>query len=180
MSQLVKQVNWDATSIGPIKNWPMSFKTALSICMTSRFPMVLWFGVDLLVIYNDAYKPQMGSKHPRFLGRPGCECWPEIWDTIGPMINSVVSSGKATWMGDLLLVMDRHGYLEETYWTCSYSPIRSSSKCVDGVFTAVEETSSRCISERRLRTLRDLSVRTTATSGQPVDAVSHTVSILSS
>ncbi len=84
--QLVKQVDWGKTSIGPMKNWPMSFKTALSIIMSSRFPMVVWFGPDLLTIYNDAYMPQMGVKHPSATGRPAHLVWPEIWDIVGMYI----------------------------------------------------------------------------------------------
>ena len=82
--------------------------------------------------------------------------WPEIWDVVGPMLDSVMSSGQATWSEDLLLPMDRHGYWEETYWTYSYSPLHDDDGVVRGVFTAVSDTTERVIGERRLAALQDL------------------------
>lgn len=120
--------------------------------------MVLWFSEDLHVLYNDAYLPLTGNKHPGALGQPGRLVWPEIWDTIGEMLRNVWRTGKPTWATDQLLLMDRHGYKEETYWTYSYSPIRQSSGKVVGIFTAVEETTSRFVAERRLETLREVSM----------------------
>lgn len=158
MSELIQRHDWASTPLGPIHSWPMAFKTSLSIILTSRFPMVVWLGEELRVIYNDAYMPQMGNKHPRSLGLPGCKVWPEIWDTIGTMLNNVMKTGKPTWSTDQELLMDRHGYVEETYWTYSYSPIRLPSGNVAGIFTAVEETTSRYVSERRLATLRQVAV----------------------
>lgn len=158
--KLVRNIDWKHTSVGPMENWPMSCKTSLSVCLSSRFPMIVWLGDDMTMLSNDAYSAILGKKHPRALGKPGSQSWGEIWSTVGPMLASVKETGKATWTKDHLLVIDRYGFNEESYWTFSYSPIRSSRKRIDGVFTAVEETSSRYISERRLRTLRDLSART--------------------
>lgn len=172
--KLARSIDWKKTSLGPMENWPMSFKTSLSICLASRFPMLIWLGDDLTILYNDAYTLLIGKKHPNAFGKPGSQSWGEIWPTIGPMLASVKDTGKATWTNDLLLVVDRYEFYKESYWTFSYSPIRSSKHRVDGVFTAVEETSIRYISERRLRTLRDLSAKTTPTAGNPNDAVLKT------
>ncbi|HSP16349.1 MAG TPA: ATP-binding protein [Thermoanaerobaculia bacterium] len=159
MPTLIDELDWARTPIGPRESWPQSLRTSLSICLASRFPMFLWWGPDLIMIYNDAYVPMLGDKHPAALGAPGREVWPEIWDVIGPMLDQVVAEGKATWSDDQLLMVKRHGFLEEAYFTFSYSPVRDESGGVGGIFTAVTETTSRVVGERRLDTLRQLAAR---------------------
>ena len=117
--------------------------------------MIVWWGKELRFLYNDAYLPLLGTKHPA-LAKPGETVWPEIWDVVGPMLDSVMSSGRATWSEDLLLTMNRHDYWEETYWTYSYSPLHDDDGVVRGVFTAVSDTTERVIGERRLAALQDL------------------------
>ncbi|HTU50710.1 MAG TPA: PAS domain-containing protein [Acidobacteriaceae bacterium] len=152
----VRALDWAKTPLGPISKWPQSLKTSVSTCLNSRFPMLIWWGPDLVKIYNDAYRPLIGSKHPWALGIPGREVWPEIWNVIGPMLNQVMERGEATVSEDLLLLLERDGYGEECYFSFSYSPIRDESGRVEGVFTPVIETTDRVISARRLHTLRDL------------------------
>ena len=146
---------WADSGLGDPDDWPASLRDAVRICLTSRFPMIVWWGPDLQFFYNDDYLPLLGSKHPA-LGKPGKVVWSEIWSTIGPMLASVISSGQATWSEDLLLPMNRHGYWEETYWTYSYSPLHDDSGVVRGVFTAVADTTQRVVGERRLAALQDL------------------------
>jgi hypothetical protein len=123
--------------------------------------MLIWWGKELVMLYNDAYRPILGAtKHPQALGHPGSECWAEIWDIIEPMLESVLSTGNASWSDDQLLLIDRNGYLEECYFTFSYSAIRDEIGGIGGVFTAVTETTERVLSERRLRTLRELAAKT--------------------
>ena len=156
MGALMRSMDWSATSLGPVEQWPQSLRTSVSTCLNSRFAILIWWGPDLIMLYNDAYREIIAGKHPAALGHPGRECWPEIWDIIGPMLRSVVENGEATWSDDLLLLLERHGYPEECYFTFSYSPIRDESGAVGGVFTPVAETTERVVGERRLRTLRDL------------------------
>ena len=98
-----------------------------------------------MVLYNDAYSAILGCKHPWALGQKCCDCWAEIWDTIGPMLDGVVDSGQATWSDDLLLMLCRHSYPEECYFSFSFSPVRIESGDVGGVFTAVFETTDKVI-----------------------------------
>ncbi|NJK46907.1 PAS domain-containing protein [Candidatus Gracilibacteria bacterium] len=122
--------------------------------------MVIWWGKELVMLYNDAWRPVLGlTKHPIALGRPGKEIWAEIWDIIGEQLNRVLSTGEATWSEDLLLLVDRYGYTEESYFTYSYSPIFLETGEVGGAFTAVAETTQRVLGERRTKTLRDLAER---------------------
>jgi PAS domain S-box-containing protein len=156
---LMRALDWSQTPLGPFNEWPQSLRTSASICLASRFPIVLYWGPELVVLYNDAYSQILGSKHPWALGQTCRVCWAEIWDTIGPMLAGVLTTGEATWSDDLLLLLQRYEYPEECYFSFSFSPVRVESGEVGGVFTAVIETTENVIGERRLRTLRDLAAR---------------------
>ncbi|MFL5807204.1 MAG: ATP-binding protein [Roseiflexaceae bacterium] len=159
MGALMRGLNWSRTPLGPVEDWPQSLRTTVSILLNSRHPMFIFWGPRLAKLYNDGYRPILGAKHPGALGQPGPEVWPEIWDTIGPMVEHVLSQGEATWSDDLMLFMHRNGYLEEVYFTFSYSPVRDETGGVGGMFCACIETTERVLGERRLRTLRDLAAR---------------------
>jgi signal transduction histidine kinase len=158
---LMRAKSWADTLLGPAETWPDALKMAVGICLNSRFPISLWWGSELVMLYNDAWRPILGkTKHPAGLGRPGIESWPEIWDIIGPQFTSVLTKGEATWSDDLLLVLERNNYREEGYFTYSYSPIKHSDGSIGGVFSAINETTERVIGERRLRILRELAAQT--------------------
>ena len=159
MGQRIRAKDWSATPLGPIAGWPQSLCTAVSICTESRLPMLIWWGPHAVHIYNDAYVPVLGAKHPRALGQSGVECWAEVWDALGPVYTQVMQHGRSTWSDDLLLLMDRYGYVEETYFSFSYSPIRDESGGVGGVLVTCAEATERVVGERRLRTLRELGGR---------------------
>ena len=113
LSALVEAAAWAAGPLGDPQVWPQSLRTAVDICLSSRFPMLVWWGPELVMIYNDAYRPMLGeTKHPRALGAPGREVWGEIWDVIGPMLEQVMAGGGATWSADQLLILDRNGFPE--------------------------------------------------------------------
>jgi GAF domain-containing protein len=161
IGERIRAFDWSNTELGPIEQWPHSLRTSVSICLASRFPIVLYWGPQYTVLYNDAYSSILGSKHPWALGKKCSECWAEIWQTIGPMLDGVVSTGEATWSDDLLLQLERFGYGEECYFSFSFRPIRIETGGIGGVFTAVIETTSRLIAERRLNTLREVTAQIT-------------------
>jgi PAS domain S-box-containing protein len=163
MATLLRSFDWSRSPLGTIEHWSPSLRTALSICLNSHFPMVIWWGKDLVLLYNDAWRSILGTKHPQALGCPGQEIWMEIWDIIGTQLNSVLETGEATGSDDMLLLVDRYGYTEEAYFTYSYSPIFLETSEVGGAFTVVTETTRRVIGERRLRTLRELAASTVET-----------------
>jgi Histidine kinase-, DNA gyrase B-, and HSP90-like ATPase len=111
MGARMRAMDWGTTSLGPVATWPQSVRTAVGICLTSRYPMVIWWGQDCLLLYNDAWCPLISLKHPTALGRPGREVFPEVWEVIGPMLESVLATGQATWSDDGLL-LQRYGYTE--------------------------------------------------------------------
>ena len=157
--ELMRSLDWSRTPLGAPEGWPGPLRTATSICLSSRYPIQLWWGRELAMVYNDAYAQILGAKHPAAMGRPGPEVWPEIWDVIGPMLEGVLDGGEATWREDQRLLMNRRGYVEEAYFTYSYSPIRDDDGAVAGVFTAVTETTEHVLSTRRLQALAGFAER---------------------
>ncbi|MER6398949.1 SpoIIE family protein phosphatase [Kitasatospora sp. NPDC001603] len=150
-------VDWTATPLGAPTGWPQSLRTAVSILLSSRFPMWMAWGEDLTFFCNAAYRRDtLGRKYPWALGRPASEVWAEIWDDIGPRIGTVLTTGRATWDEALLLFVERSGYPEESYHTFSYSPLRDDDGLVSGLLCVVSEETDRVIGERRMATLRDL------------------------
>ena len=156
MARLMRAMDWSLTPLGPFADWPQSLRTAVSICLASRFPILIWWGPRLVMLYNDAYAQILGTKHPSSLGAPGRRVWPEIWHIIGPMLEGVLHAGDATWSNDQFLPLERNGYPEECYFTFSYSPIQDETGGIGGVFCAVTETTPRVLAERRTRAARDL------------------------
>jgi PAS domain S-box-containing protein len=125
--------------------------------LPSRAQIILFWGPEFVVLYNDAYRPVFGGKHPSALGLPGREAWGEIWqEQLRPLLQGVVDTGEAFWATDLLFLVQRHGYLEETYFDISYDPVRDETGKVAGVYCIVTETTARVSGERRLRTLSSL------------------------
>jgi signal transduction histidine kinase/DNA-binding response OmpR family regulator len=156
MAQRMRDLDWSQTPLGPAEKWPQSLQTSVGTCLDCAFPIVLWWGPELAILYNDEYRPILGTKHPRALGAPGLQVWAEIRDVIAPMLAQVMERAEATRSRDLLLHIDRHGYPEEAYFSFSYSPIHDERGKIGGVFCPVIETTEKVIGERRLRTLRDL------------------------
>ncbi len=156
MGSLLRATDWTRTPLGPPEGWPISLKTAVGIMLSSRYAMFVWWGRELVNLYNDAYRPFLGRKHPDALGRSAKDVWAEIWDLIGPRTDAVLERAESTFDEALLLIMERNGYPEETYFTFSYSPLRNDAGEIGGIFAAVTDETLRIIRERRLRTLRDV------------------------
>jgi PAS domain S-box-containing protein len=150
-------VDWEATPLGGPDSWPQSLQTAVSILLSSRFSMWMAWGPQLTFFCNDAYRRNtLARKYPWALGRPASEVWAEIWGDIGPRIDTVLRTGEATWDEALLLFLERSGYLEESYHTFSYSPLRDDDGALVGMLCVVSEETDRVVGERRMATLRDL------------------------
>jgi PAS domain S-box-containing protein len=156
LGALIRAKDWTKTSLGPPDSWPLSLRISVSTCLNCAFPVLIWWGTDFVKIYNDAYSDIIGAKHPAALGSPGELVWPEIWDIIGPMLNRVLHQGEAMPADDLQLILHRHGYPEECYFSFSYSPIRDENGRIAGVFCPVIETTRRVFAERRATALLSL------------------------
>ena len=156
MGERIRQFDWSATPLGPINHWPQSLRTVVDILLSSRYAMWMAWGPELTMLYNDAYQPTLGIKHPRALGARASEVWAEIWPDIGPRIETVLTIGEATYDEGLLLFLERSGFPEETYHTFSYSPLMDDNGGINGMLCVVTEETDRVIGERRVESLRDV------------------------
>jgi signal transduction histidine kinase/ActR/RegA family two-component response regulator len=165
--ELVRSIDWSRTPVGPIASWPASLATTVGTLLHSRHPMFLWWGRDLVQFYNDAYLPSFGrGKHPAAMGQRGEDCWQEIWPVIWPQIDQVMRRAEASWNEDQLIPIFRNGRLEEVFWTYGYSPVFDDGGTVGGTLVVCTETTTRVVSERRLRTLRRFVERTVLAASQ--------------
>jgi len=158
MGKLIRSKDWSDTPLGPIEFWPQSLRTTVSLCLASNFPISLVWGPKRVQIYNDGYWPICGGKHPHSMGQDFSECWASAWPAIGDAF-ARARAGETSFIENQRMFLDRNGYLEETFFTFSFSPIRDESGGVGGLFHPVTETTSRMLSERRTRCLRDLASR---------------------
>jgi hypothetical protein len=156
---LVRAKDWSATSLGARETWTQSAKTALSLCLNSRFPVILWLGPELVVIYNDACVPIFGTaQHPALLGAAGREAF-EIWPTIGPLLNEALA-GRPNSIENAQFFFARRLLLQETYVAFSNNPILAADgRTVEGVYCACNETTGKVIGEGRFSTLHQLDIR---------------------
>ncbi|AVH67496.1 ATP-binding protein [Nostoc sp. 'Peltigera membranacea cyanobiont' N6] len=160
MGARMRERDWSKTSLGPTQQWPQSLKTAVRIMLTCRQAMFVWWGEELINLYNDAYKAIIGGKHPEALGQPAFDVWREIWDQVGPRAESAMVKNEGTYDEALLLIMERNGYPEETYYTFSYSPVPNDQGNTGGIICANTDDTQRIIGERQLALLRELAART--------------------
>jgi signal transduction histidine kinase/DNA-binding NarL/FixJ family response regulator len=162
MGSLIRAFDWKATALGSAETWSTALRTTVRILLANRFPMLLWWGPDYISIYNDAYRPILGRKHPWGLGRPVRDCWSEIWDILKPLIDTPFKGGPATWSEDIELQINRAGFIEETHFTVAYSavPDDTAPGGIGGVLATVHEITEKVVGQRRITALRDLGART--------------------
>jgi len=166
---LARSLDWSRTPLGAPGGWPQSLKTIVGVILQSRQPMFLWWGPELIQVYNDAYLPSFGAnKHPAAMGQRGRDCWQEIWPIVWPQIDDVMSRRRSSWNEDQLVPVFRNGHLEEVYWTYGYSPVLDDGGSVGGVLVVCTETTSQVVVARRNRTMRALAERTALTTDPTV------------
>ncbi|HEX5281173.1 MAG TPA: ATP-binding protein [Micropepsaceae bacterium] len=169
--------DWSATPLGPPDGWPQSLRSAVSILLPSKAQICLFWGPKLVALYNDAYIPTLGVKHPWALGTPAAEVFSEIWhDVLRPLLENVVRTGEAFRGNDYPFFLERQGFAEETYFDISYDPVRDETGNVGGVFCIVSETTGRVIGDRRLRLLSEIAK--TSEQAQDADTVLRRVAEL--
>ena len=170
MGARMRALDWSKSPLGPVDAWPQSLRSTVSMLLPSKAQIIVFWGPEFVVLYNDAYRPVFGAKHPFALGLPGAQAWSEIWDSqLHPLLAGVARTGEAFWAKDLLFEIERHGFSEETYFDVSYDPVRVESGEVGGVYCIVTETTDRVVGERRLALLKGLAERN-ATARTPRDA----------
>jgi signal transduction histidine kinase len=162
---LARTIDWSATPLGPVDTWSRALQSAASIVLHNHSGMLLWWGRDLVQIYNDAYRPVLGDKHPRAMGQPFRECWREVFGVLGPLAERALRTGEAAVRDDIPLLLDRKLPREEAHFRLAYSPVPDESvpeTGVGGVLATVNEISEKVFADRQLGTLRDLASRAAA------------------
>jgi signal transduction histidine kinase len=156
--ELIRSKDWSRTRLGAIETWPENLQTTVSLCLASSFPINLAWGPAYVQIWNEGYSRVCGDKHPGELGSDYRECWASAWPAIGEAFETACA-GETAYLENQRMFLDRHGYLEETCFTFSLSPIRDETGRVVGLFHPVTETTAGMLSGRRTRSLRDLASR---------------------
>lgn len=159
MAPVLRDLDWGATAVGHPRDWPQSLRSAASICLGAKYPIAIYWGPELTLIYNEAWSAIPGDKHPWALGRSAREVWPDIWHIVGPEFDAALA-GEGMWVTDRLLPMERRGFLEETYFNYNLSPILAEDGRIEGVFNAGLETTPRVVAARHQRVLLDLIAET--------------------
>ncbi|WP_033344697.1 SpoIIE family protein phosphatase [Catenuloplanes japonicus] len=168
MGSRLRDLDWSATTVGPPAGWPAVLRGAVALMLASKAQIIIFWGEEYTALYNDAYIPAMGAKHPAFLGRPGREMWDEVWGLLEALFDGVASTGEAFWAPNHRFMLARHGYLEETYFDISYDPIRLPDGAVGGIYCIVTDTTTRVVGERRVTALSALGTRLAEAASQPV------------
>jgi hypothetical protein len=149
-------VDWAATPFGPVEGWTPALRNAVDLLLGTRFAITLLWGPEYALLYNEAYVEMIADKHPAALGARAADVFAEAWDIIGPMLETVTTTGQGTWVEDEYVPLRRSGYLEECYFTFSYSPVRTLGGPVEGVMDIAAETTGRVLAHRRLWLLTEL------------------------
>jgi len=158
MRRLIAQFDWAKTPLGPRATWSPSLGLAVELILASGFPMTVRWGPDLVMIYNDAYAPLLGPRHPAVLGQPVREVWPEIKDELEPLSLAILRGERGSFFAvDHPWPLQRHGLSEDAQFTLSYSPIPdpTAPNGIGGLLTIADETTGRARNERMLRVLTD-------------------------
>ncbi|WLI89084.1 PAS domain-containing protein [Massilia sp. R2A-15] len=145
--EILRALDWSASPLGEPASWPQPLCTVVALMLSSKFPMFVAWGPELVFLYNDAYGEILGAKHPAAAGGRFEEIWHEIWSDIYPIVADAMA-GKASFFENLPLTIRRHGQFEEAWFTFSYSPVLDQTGSVGGMFCAVAETTDQVLGER--------------------------------
>jgi PAS domain S-box-containing protein len=147
VGEMMRTQDWSASPLGHPRTWPQALRIVVGLMLNSKFPMFVAWGKELGFLYNDSYREILGDKHPRAMGGRFHDIWSEIWDDIGPLIDRALN-GEATYVERLLLVMNRHGYEEPTWFTFSYSPVPDEHGAIQGMHCACVEVTEQVLAEK--------------------------------
>ncbi|WGS55254.1 HAMP domain-containing histidine kinase (plasmid) [Paraburkholderia sp. D15] len=161
---LARSLDWKRTSLGPVEGWSQALRSTASLVLHNHSPMLLWWGAEFVQIYNDAYRPVLGDKHPRAMGQKFSDCWREVFHILGPMAEQPFRGGPASVSDDVTVLIERKVPREETHFRLAYSPVPDESveAGIGGVLATVTEISEQIFSERQMGTLRKLGALSSA------------------
>lgn len=149
ISEQIEAIDWENNPLGAMDYWPESLKHGISLCLNSAFPMLICWGPEMVMFYNVEYTDFLDDPYGA-LGRPAKVVWAEIWDQIGPLLESVRLTGKPILLEDQLFYLHKNGQRKERYFTFSYSPLRDQ-ETIAGILVIVHETTEKVVNERLMK-----------------------------
>ncbi len=167
MAELTRARDWSRTPLGPLDQWPEALVTTVQNMLASALPVALFWGPELTLLYNDAYRVFVSLKHPFALGQPGAVVWKEAWDVVGPSMVEVLSAGKAIYRDNAWVPIEFEGKLQDTYWTFCFSPVYSNG-AVAGVLDTCQNNTAKVLAERQLRESEERATRVLQSIGDAV------------
>jgi PAS domain S-box-containing protein len=171
LGALLRSHDWSSTKLGPVESWPRSLRTYVAMILEMPAPAIIFWGDELVQLYNDGYAVIMGPRHPRYLGSTYRECWPDTYPVIHPWMRKVLETGEVIQVEKTFFLLTRHGFNEEAYFTFDFSPLRDDQGAIAGVLQPVFEVTDVVLSERRLETLRAFAPRGDLPEGAAMDAM---------
>ena len=162
MGAAILAIDWSATPLGPVARWPESLRTSVRLCLSSRFPMTVWCGPELVIVHNDAFIPLLGKRHPGALGQRAKLVWPDAWPKISPQVEAVMQRGESAWNERTHFVLTRNGFPEDAWFTWSFAPVRGDAGEVLGIYGTYVEDTARVLAEKAREQLADEQSRRSA------------------
>jgi PAS domain S-box-containing protein len=144
---VIRQRDWSGTVLGPSERWPVALRNALMLMLESPESMYLVWGADFIFFHNDTYAPVLGARLERAIGMPAADLWPDAWPQVRPLVDQALG-GTAIKVEDLLVLIDREGRSQDSWWSFSYSPLRNDAGDVAGVICVTNETTGKVLAER--------------------------------
>ena len=148
MPSLVRAHRWEQTPLGPVDTWSETLLCSVNTVLTSRLPAAVFWGPQMIQIYNDAYLPVLDEKHPWALGQPASECWKEAWHIVGVQLQAALLRGESTYQENVLIPVHRRGALQDAYWTYSSSPVYGPAGGVCGIVTICHDVTEEVLAKR--------------------------------
>ena len=169
MDARIHRHDWSSTPLGEPTSWPAALRTLVAVMLGSKQPMFVAWGAECRMLYNDGYAEILARKHPAALGRPLLEVWSEVYDDLAPIVEQAYA-GESVHMDDITLMMERHGYQEETHFAFSYTPVHDESGLVAGIFCPCTETTGQVLADRRAAEASAALLRSEARNRQILDS----------
>ncbi len=167
--RLGRSMDWSSTPLGPTQSWPQLLRGTVRMALSSSFPISVNWGPELVAIYNDAFAGLIGGRHPASFGAGLVAAWPERWELVRPLVESVVIEGRTVAVEDERTILNRNGYPEECYFTFSQSPIVEGDGTIVGMLTVSHESTGKILNERRMRMVRELGALSVTATGSAAD-----------
>lgn len=151
---VLRATDWSTNTLEPVERWPMSLVALVRAMLSTRQATCLFWGPQLINLYNDGFIPLLGEKHPQAMGQRAQDCWSDAWPVIGGLLADVVANGTAVLFQEMLVPIVRRGHLEHAWWNYSYSPAFDDTGAIAGVLVVATETTAEVAGRRQLEAAR--------------------------